>query len=73
MARVPDTAENEDRCICHGCPTYPREGLIFCSHGRSERLGEKIGCLCGDCDNFREYRLEDGYYCADGRAGEGAR
>jgi hypothetical protein len=70
MARVPDTAENEDRCICHGCPTYPREGLIFCSHGRSERFVEKIGCLCPDCDNFGEYDLQDGYYCADGRPGE---
>ena len=39
MAKVPDLPDNEDRCICHGCPTYPREGLIFCSHGRGERLG----------------------------------
>ncbi len=72
MAKVPDTLDNEDRCICHGCPTYPSEGLIFCSHGRSERLVEKIGCFCPDCDNFSEYGLEDGYYCSDGRSGEDA-
>ena len=72
MVRVPDTQDNEDRCICHGCPSYPREGLIFCSHGRSERIVNQIGCVCSDCDNFPEYGLQDGYYCQDGRAGEEA-
>jgi hypothetical protein len=70
MARVPDIPDNEDRCICHGCPSYPREGLIFCSHGLSERLVNHIGCVCSDCDNFVDYGLEEGYYCSDGRAGE---
>jgi hypothetical protein len=70
MAKVPDTPDNEDRCICHGCPTYPLQGLIFCSHGRSEVPLEKLGCICPDCDNFRDYNLLDGYYCHDGRAGE---
>ncbi len=72
MAKVPDLKDNEDRCVCRTCPSYPFEGLIFCSHGRSERIVNQIGCLCPECDNFADYGLRDGYYCQDGRAGEEA-
>jgi hypothetical protein len=26
-------------------------------------------CLCGDCANFKEFGLQEGYYCINGIAG----
>jgi hypothetical protein len=72
MAKVPDTPENMARCICGTCPTYPGEGGFFCAKGKSELPITRRGCVCGDCEIFREYGLKDGYYCDSGRAGEGA-
>ena len=71
MAKVPDTRENEERCICPGCPSFPGEGLLYCARGKSEKPVRRRGCICADCANFQRYDLRDGYYCADGRAGEG--
>ncbi len=71
MAKVPDTPENAARCICGGCPSYPGDGGFFCAKGKSNKEIQRRGCLCGNCANFMEYGLADGYYCADGAAGEG--
>lgn len=73
MALVPDTEENMARCICGGCPTYPGTGGFFCAKGKSDQPAPKKGCVCGDCENFTEYGLQDGYYCWEGKAGEGPR
>jgi hypothetical protein len=72
MAKVPDTPENGDRCICGECPSYPKERSLFCATGKSEKPVVKRGCVCNDCQVFKEYSLQDGYYCANGAAGEGA-
>lgn len=71
MAKVPDTPENMSRCICGDCPSYPGDGGFFCAKGKSEHEIRRRGCMCADCMNFKEYGLADGYYCADGAAGEG--
>ena len=72
MAKVPDTPENMARCLCGGCPSFPGEGGFFCAKGKSTKDITRKGCLCSDCQNFKDFNLVDGYYCADGRAGEGA-
>jgi hypothetical protein len=72
MAKVADTPENMARCICGTCPSYPGEGGFFCAKGKSAKPIEKRGCVCADCENFKLYDLEDGYYCNAGKAGEGA-
>jgi hypothetical protein len=72
VQKVPDTPENMSRCICGGCPSYPGEGGFFCAKGKSGPSVRQRGCLCGDCANFKEYKLQDGYYCVGGAAGETA-
>lgn len=68
MAKVPDTSENLSRCICGSCPSYPGEGGFFCAKGKSEQEIRQRGCICGDCENFREFGLSDGYFCVNGEA-----
>jgi len=45
------------------------EGGFFCAKGKSAKEISKRGCLCGDCPNFRDYGLTDGYFCVAGMAG----
>lgn len=68
MAKVPDTPEYAQRCICGGCPSYPEEGGFFCARGKSANPVNRRGCVCGDCENFQEFGLSDGYFCAEGAA-----
>jgi len=67
--------KNSNRCLCLGCPTYnsstcPKEKdeWIFCSIGMSECKQEQKGCICGDCQNFKDYDLKVGYFCIKGEA-----
>lgn len=69
MQKVPDTTENMSRCLCSGCPSYPGAGGFFCAKGKSDRPVQRRGCMCTGCVNFKEYGLQDGYYCASGIAG----
>jgi len=71
MAKVPDTSETLARCICGGCPSFPGSGVLYCAKGKSEHAIVRRGCICPDCSVFSQYSLADGYYCADGAAGEG--
>jgi hypothetical protein len=71
MAKVPDTPENMARCLCGDCPSFPGEGGFYCAKGKSAKEIRRRGCVCPDCQNFKDFDLSDGYYCADGRAGEG--
>jgi Protein of unknown function (DUF2769) len=52
-----------------GCPTDPGEGGFFCAKGKSAKEITRKGCLCGDCQNFKDFDLTDGYFCANGQAG----
>ena len=74
MAKGSDTAENMTRCICQkeGCPSYPGGTVYFCAKGKSAEEIRRRGRICDDCQNFKDFDLIDGYYCADGKAGEGA-
>jgi aldose sugar dehydrogenase len=72
MGRVPETAENASRCICGGCPSYPRAGSFFCATGKSDQPVRERGCICGDCPIYGEFRLGDSYYCIHGAASDSA-
>jgi hypothetical protein len=71
MAKVPNTPENAGRCMCGDCPSFPGDEGFYCARGKSQNPVRRRGCICPDCGNFKDYALEDGYYCADGAAGEG--
>ncbi len=67
--------KNTSRCLCPGCPTYkssscPKEKdeKIYCSIGFANCKLEQVGCICGDCQNFKEYDLKIGYFCIKGEA-----
>jgi len=68
MAKVPDTQDNEGRCICADCPSYPKEGILFCARGKSPNPVRERGCVCPDCPVYKDNRLDRDYYCADGAA-----
>ena len=69
MTMVPDTQENEARCDCGKCPSYPGEGALFCHRGKSDTKPVLQGCVCADRAVFKEYDLLGGYYCAEGACG----
>lgn len=67
--------KNANRCLCPGCPTYnsspcPKEKdeRIYCSIGFTDCKVDQRGCICGDCQNFKEYGLKIGYFCVKGEA-----
>ncbi len=70
MASVPDTDQYMSRCICGDCPSFPGDGGFYCAKGKSANEVERKGCNCGDCENFKEFGLSKGYYCAEGSAAE---
>ena len=71
MGKVADVSDNEARCICGGCPSDPADSILYCAKGKSAHGIYRRGCICGDCEIFKEYGLVSGYYCGDGAAGEG--
>ncbi len=73
VLHVPDTAENEARCICPGCPTHDRcmkerEECLFCARGTSSCGVERRGCICGECQVKAGYRFPRLYFCDTGAA-----
>jgi hypothetical protein len=73
MAKIPDTAENNTKCICGGCPSYTdcmqdKNELLYCSRGKTECEVTKNGCMCEDCPLFAEFGLKELYYCISGAA-----
>lgn len=38
------------------------EGM-FCAFGKSKCIEEQKGCLCAECEIFKENALEKGYFC----------
>jgi len=71
MPYVPDSTEIEERCLCPRCPSFPKEGILYCARGKSLKPVTSSGCICGDCANFREYDLLTYFYCLSGPAGKG--
>jgi aldose sugar dehydrogenase len=72
VQKVPNTSENMSHCLCGGCPSYPGDGGFYCAKGKSGLSVSRRGCLCTDCANFKEFGLQEGYYCINGVAGETA-
>ncbi len=68
MASVPNTDEYMQRCICGKCASYPGDVGLYCARGKSANVVHRSGCICVDCENFKEYALSRGYYCAEGSA-----
>ena len=68
MTLVPNTEQNQQRCICGKCPSYPGDGGFYCARGKSTNEVKRLGCICGECENLKEFALTKGYYCADGSA-----
>jgi hypothetical protein len=58
---------------CSGRGRFERhagDGGFYCARGESGEEVERKGCDCGDCENFAEFGLSKGYYCAEGSAAE---
>ena len=80
--KVDDTPENMEICkrFCGPCPTFkpndPNEvepHALFCARGASSKPREQIedkGCNCFNCDVFRKYGLEGGWFCIYGVEGK---
>ena len=65
VQKVPDTPKNMSHCVCGGCPSFPGGSGFFCAKGKSDLPVKQRGCLCGDCANFKEFGLQDGYFCVN--------
>ena len=60
---------------CGKCPSYVGTGedkLVFCAPmvGKSDKITEEKGCLCGGCPVTSMMGLRWGYYCTRGSAKE---
>jgi hypothetical protein len=73
MAKVADSPENMQKCICGGCPSHNQcmkdkmQGL-FCARGKTDYELAKSGCICGACPVASEHKLDKMYYCEIGAA-----
>jgi len=70
MSKVPNTQENEVKCVCLKCPTWLSNGcpkekneLLYCAKGETVCELTEYGCLCGACPVYEEYNLDGGYFC----------
>lgn len=43
---------------------------VFCASGKSSFIEERKGCICGNCEVFKENGLKNGYYCLEGTEDE---
>jgi len=73
MAKIPDTQENIQKCICGGCPSYSQcmrdnDEILYCARVKSACEIVKNGCLCGACPLTPEFDLDKMYYCEIGAA-----
>ena len=58
---------------CGKCPSYEgtvETDLIFCAMGKSDKITEEKGCICGKCPITEEMGLRWSYYCTRGSSGE---
>lgn len=67
MGRVADNDQNMEKCICGECPSNNQDDMSFyCAKGKSSMTVRRRGCVCGDCELWRDYLLTKGYYCDEG-------
>jgi hypothetical protein len=67
---VADTSENQQKCICMSCPSYPRGGdpILYCARGKSPKHIEQVRCTCPGCPVWHENDLAGLYFCVSGKA-----
>lgn len=77
MAKVPDTPENAEKCICPNCPTVKdnkcvaeKKETLYCARGKSQCELEEKMCICGQCPVWFRNSLSNYYYCLSGEAEE---
>ena len=73
MAKVPDTQENVNKCVCGGCPSYTdcmrdNNEILYCAREKSGCDVTRKGCLCGACPLAAEFGLDKFFYCIIGAA-----
>ena len=51
-----------------GAPRTRAMSGFYCARGKSAHEVNRKGCICVDCENFKEFALSKGYYCAEGSA-----
>jgi hypothetical protein len=73
--QYPGEQEAMDLCLCHGCPTHPRDAAhqsppegAHCGFGVSNYAVDPRGCLCPSCDVFKQEGHLGWYFCTTGRA-----
>ncbi|WP_332258490.1 DUF2769 domain-containing protein [Methanohalobium evestigatum] len=37
--------------------------MMFCARGTNKPSGKELGCLCSECELYKKFRLEGGYFC----------
>jgi methylamine---glutamate N-methyltransferase subunit C len=66
MAIVQDSIENENKCICLRCPSFPQDckgEILYCARGESHcEIGAR-GCVCSVCPVYLENQLQGLYFC----------
>lgn len=57
----------KEMCICKGCPSYVANEteVGFCHPliGKSAKIVEEKGCVCGTCPVYAQMGMKNGYYC----------
>jgi hypothetical protein len=74
MAKVPNTQENVDKCVCRVCPSYSdcmkeNDEILYCARKKSTCDVARKGCKCGTCPLTAEFDLDKLFYCIIGAAG----
>ncbi len=58
---------------CGVCPSYTGTGeteLVFCATGKSDKITEEKGCICGGCPLQKNMNLRWDFYCTKGSGRE---
>ncbi|MDD1775221.1 MAG: DUF2769 domain-containing protein, partial [Methanobacterium sp.] len=71
--KIPDSKENQRKCRCPICPSYPQEcegERLYCGTKASKYDVNPKGCLCDTCSVYYEYGLKGLYYCTQIESGK---
>ena len=75
MMKKVGEVKNVCKNFCGKCPSYEGTGETdfgFCSTGKSQKITEEKGCICGGCPVTEMMGLRWGYYCTKGSGREQA-
>lgn len=57
-------------CVCKGCQSYVKDETVvgFCHPlvGKSKKITQEKGCICGSCPVYKQMKMKFGYYCTRG-------